>query len=383
MSGVVAPRSNFHGPGAMKVGSSGGMNRFGTFDLAGNVKEWCWNRPNDSQRYILGGAWDEPAYLFNDPDARAPMDRGANFGFRGVKYSAGDEVATTGELVAFEARDFRNEKPVGDDVFAAYRTLYEYDGADLAARVDASDDSSPDWRLERVSFAAAYGGERVPAIVYLPKAAKPPYQAIVYFPNSGVLTQRSSAQVNVRAFDWVMKSGRAVIFPIYKSTFERGDEVTSDYPTMTNTYREHVIAWAKDVRRSVDYLEARPDIDRTRIAFIGASWGAAMAPVFLAVEPRFNAAVIVVGGFYVQRSKPEVEAINFAPRAKIPVLMLNGRFDFFLPEDTTQIPMFRLFGAPEAQKRRVAYDTGHNIPRPDLIRESLDWLDTQLGPSGR
>ena len=45
--------------------------------------------------------------------------------------------------------------------------------------------------------------------------------------------------------------------------------------------------------------------------------------------------------------------------------------------------MFRLFGAPDAQKRRVVYDTGHNIPRPDLIRESLDWLDKHLGPSGR
>ena len=104
-----------------------------------------------------------------------------------------------------------------------------------------------------------------------------------------------------------------------------------------------------------------------------------MSPIFLAVEPRFKAAVIVGGGFYVQRSKPEVEAINFAPRAKMPVLMLNGRFDFFLPEDGTQIPMFRLFGAPDDQKRRVVYDTGHNIPRPDLIHESLDWLDKQLG----
>jgi hypothetical protein len=87
-----------------------------------------------------------------------------------------------------------------------------------------------------------------------------------------------------------------------------------------------------------------------------------------------------VGGFYTQRAKPEVEAVNFAPRAKLPVLMLNGRFDFFLPEETTQVPMFRLFGAPDAQKRRVVYDTGHNIPRPDLIRESLDWLDRYLGP---
>ena len=72
--------------------------------------------------------------------------------------------------------------------------------------------------------------------------------------------------------------------------------------------------------------------------------------------------------------------INFAPRVKVPVLMLNGRFAFFFPEEGSQIPMYRLLGTPDAQKRRVVYDTGHNIPRPDLIRESLDWPDTHLGP---
>jgi formylglycine-generating enzyme required for sulfatase activity/dienelactone hydrolase len=380
LSGFVGPRSNFGGRGPMKVGSSGAMNRYGTFDLAGNVKEWCWNRADDVKRYILGGAWDEPAYMFNDPDARSPFARGPNLGFRTVKYSPDDTVARTGELVPFTARDFNHERPVGDDVFAAYRTLYEYDKADLAARVDGSDDSSPEWRVEKVSFAAAYGRERVPALLYLPKRGRPPYQTAVFFPGSGALSQRASAQINLRAFDWVINSGRALVFPIYKSTFERGDEVRNDYPNLTNTFREHVIIWAKDVRRTVDYLESRPDIDRDRIAYLGLSWGAAMAPVYLAVEPRFKAAVLLVPGFYVQRSMPEVEAINFAPRVKIPVLMLNGRFDFFYPEEGTQIPFFHLLGTPEAQKRRVVYETGHNIPRPDLIRESLDWLDTYLGP---
>jgi hypothetical protein len=42
--------------------------------------------------------------------------------------------------------------------------------------------------------------------------------------------------------------------------------------------------------------------------------------------------------------------------------------------------MFDLFGTLDADKRRVTYDTGHNIPRPDLIRESLNWLDKYLGP---
>jgi dienelactone hydrolase len=379
LSGFVTPHSNFQGRGPMKVGASGGMNRFGAFDLAGNVKEWCWNRADGSRRYILGGGWDEPVYQFNDPDVRSPFVRAANFGFRTVKYSDNDPVATTGELVAFQARDFRNEKPVPDQTYAVYRSLYEYDARDLATRLESTDDSNADWRVEKVSFTAAYGNERMPAYVYLPKKGKPPYQTVVLFPGSNVITQRSSAQINPRLFDWVLKSGRAFIFPIYKSTYERGDDIADDYPKQTNSYREHVTEWAKDVKRTVDYLQTRQDVDRDRIAYMGLSWGSAMAPIYLAAEPRFKAAVLIVGGFYVQRSAPEVEAINYASRVKLPTLMLNGRFDFFLPEASTQIPFFQLLGTPASDKRRVVYDTGHNIPRPDLIRESLDWLDKYLG----
>ena len=142
-----------------------------------------------------------------------------------------------------------------------------------------------------------------------------------------------------------------------------------------------MIAWAKDIKRTVDYLHTRSDVHHDRLAYFGYSWGAGLAPINLAVEPRFKTALVLLGGFYVQASRPEVEAINFAPHVTLPLLMLNGHFDFFYPEDTTQIPMFRLFGTPDANKRRVAYDTGHNIPRPDMIRESLDWLDKYLGPS--
>jgi dipeptidyl aminopeptidase/acylaminoacyl peptidase len=201
----------------------------------------------------------------------------------------------------------------------------------------------------------------------------------VYFPGSGALTQRSSTQINTRLFDWIINSGRALIFPIYKSTYERGDGLVSDYPNRTVAWRDHVIAWAKDVRRAVDYLESRSDIDRTRLAFMGQSWGSAMAPIYLAVEPRFKAAFLSVGGFYLQHSLPEVDAFNFAPRVRVPLLLLNGRFDFYYPMDSAQLPMFELFRPADGQKRRVVYDTGHNLPRPDMIRESLEWFDKYLG----
>jgi hypothetical protein len=60
--------------------------------------------------------------------------------------------------------------------------------------------------------------------------------------------------------------------------------------------------------------------------------------------------------------------------------MLNGRFDFFYPVETSQEPMFRLLGTPKQDKRRVVYETGHNIPRNELIKETLDWLDHYQGP---
>ena len=54
-----------------------------------------------------------------------------------------------------------------------------------------------------------------------------------------------------------------------------------------------------------------------------------------------------MGGFYLQPSLlPEADAVNFAPYVKTPVLMLNGRFDYFFPTASSQEPLFDLFGTP-------------------------------------
>src|SRR5581483_2186626 len=58
----IVPLSNFAGHGPVKVGTTSGMTPFGTYDIAGNVKEWCWN-PQHGKRYILGGSYNEPTYM--------------------------------------------------------------------------------------------------------------------------------------------------------------------------------------------------------------------------------------------------------------------------------------------------------------------------------
>ena len=61
--------SNFSGKGPARVGSYDGLGPFGTYDMAGNVKEWCWTERTTADS-SLGGAWNEPRYMFADYDAK-------------------------------------------------------------------------------------------------------------------------------------------------------------------------------------------------------------------------------------------------------------------------------------------------------------------------
>jgi eukaryotic-like serine/threonine-protein kinase len=268
-------------------------------------------------------------------------------------------------------------------VFRAYLSLYSYDRTELGAKVRSTDDSARDWRHETVELNAAYSSERMTVHVFLPKRASPPFQTLVYFPGINALHQRSSADgltAMLNNADFVVRSGRALAYPIYKATHERQTELTSDFPSTSTLFRDHVLMWSKDLQRTVDYLQTRSDIAPNRIGYLGRSWGAAMGTIMVATEPRLKLAIFFVGGFYFQHGRPEVEAVNFAPRVRVPSLMLNGRYDFFFPVDASQRYMFKLIGVPESQKRWVVYETSHSLPRVAMVEETLRWIDQYFGP---
>jgi len=380
-SASIVPESNFGGVGPSAVGTYHGMSRAGTFDMAGNVKEWIQNEDASGRRYILGGAWNEPSYMFFDPDMRSPIARSENFGFRCAKYSLEGDQRKAADVIHVQLRDISAEKPVSEQVFQAYKRLYSYDKTPLHAVVESVQETG-DWRKEKITFAAAYGNERVIVYLFLPKNASPPFQTVVHFTGSAAFYERSSANLDadyVEDFDFVVKSGRAVVFPVYKGMFERWDDFKR-LPKDTLVYREHLIDWSKDLGRSIDYLETRPDIDCGKLAFQGTSFGAAIGAILPAIEDRLKVLVLESPGFTLYKQLPEGDQLNFAPRVRAPVLFLNGRFDNWYPPHSSQETLFRLFGTPGRDKRRVVYDTGHDIPRPELIKETLNWLDKYLGP---
>jgi eukaryotic-like serine/threonine-protein kinase len=379
--GSIIPLSNFAGKGPARVGSYLGMSWSGMYDAAGNVKEWCLNEAIPGTRYTLGGADDDPVYLFNAVDARPPFDRAKNFGFRCARYTSDAASAKAADALWIKQRHYSLEKPVSDRIFEVYKSLYSYDKTPLHAVVESTEETST-WKLQKIGFDAAYGQERMSAYLFLPKTGAPPYQTVIIFPGSDAIHERTEEPggPQLGLYDFVIKSGRAVVFPVYKGTYERDDKMEHTSPDGTMAYRDHVIEWSKDLGRSIDYLETRSDIDHSKLAYEGYSWGAALGGIFPAVEKRIKIWILMSPGFFYQTPSPEVDQINFAPRVKAPILMLNARYDSIFPPVTSQEPMYRLLGTPQEQKRRVIYDTGHNLPRSGLIKETLDWLDRYFGP---
>lgn len=366
--------SNFGGVGPARVGSYQGVGRYGTYDMAGNVKEWCWNATG-KRRYILGGAWSEPTYMFvRDQDALPPFDRAPTHGFRCAKYPAGVAPQLL-DPVETPVRDYAKERPVSDDVFESYRGIYAYDRGDLRPVVESAEET-PHWRKERITFDAAYNNERMAAYLFLPRNAQPPYQTVVWFPGIYANVFKSSADLGVMFYaDFVPRTGRALLFPVYKGTYERNDGAASG----PNAWRDAVIQRSKDLGRSIDYLETRADIDATRLAFYGFSWGASEGVILTAIERRLRTAVLLAGGLYSDRSPAASDPFDFAPRLRVPVLMLNGRDDYAYPLETSSAPLFRVLGTPPRHKRHVVYDSGH-VPPPIMVtREVAGWLDQYLG----
>jgi hypothetical protein len=373
----IVELSNFSGDGPAPVGSYKGLGAFGTLDMAGNVKEWCWNEIG-GRRYIRGGAWNEPNYMFSNPDARLPWDRSAQNGIRCVRYDVRREPGLQAPVTK-PVRDFSKEKPVPDAVFRLYRNLYAHDPTDLDARVEGIDEENSYWRREKISFAAAYGNERIPAYFYVPKRAAPPYQTILYAHPGMSLRLPSPQPAEERYFDFLVKSGRPFLLPVFKGHYPRRYPAS---PAGPNELRDRVILESKDFRRSIDYLVSRPDVVHDRLGVFGISRGAWLLPVLAVDELRLKAAVLVSVGLPTEQNLlAEDDPLDFPPRFQVPTLMINGRSDVIFPLESSQRPLFRLLGAPESDKRMVLQDGGHTrSDYPKAIKEALDWFDRYLGP---
>ena len=374
-------RANFDAGGTTPVAAlEFGMSPFGAYNMAGNVSEWTLN--DSSEGFIAtGGAWGDPNYTFAQFGRFPGFYSSAKRGFRCALNQPGAAGDQGGSRI-----EFKNEIPVytpsSEADFKKWSEAYRYEKTPLEPEIVETVETD-EWRREKITFNGA-GGERAIAYLYLPKNFPRPLQVIHYVPAADVdrgLRPFTAAAENRMAP--LVKSGRAVFGVILKGYIERLFPPSFQYPDKTTAeYRDLIVNRIIDIRRGLDYLESREDIDAKKLALFAPSAGAKAGILSAAVEDRYVCIFLVGAGLARDdlRMIPEASPINFAPHIRAPKLMLQGKFDEDTPLKTQSEPLFKLLRGP---KQMVLYDGSHVPPSEIVVPVATKFFDENLGPVRR
>ncbi len=267
---------------------------------------------------------------------------------------------------------------------------FAYDrSAALDLRLEPSDSPREALTVHRVTFASPAGGA-VRGWLVAPKATGPHAGVVVLHGLPG------NAEGAIASEGLALAERGAVVIAIDAPWVRRGG-----LPDLTARDSTEQVQLMQDLQRAVDVLLTRPDVDPSRLAYVGGSYGGAMGALFAAVERRLAAVVLFVpdGGLvahftdeggratgplaalpaaararWIAAMRP-IEPIRFiADAAPTPILFQNGRTDALVTSDDAQA----LHAAAREPKTVRWYEAGHGLTAAARA-ERRDWLFERLG----
>jgi pimeloyl-ACP methyl ester carboxylesterase/precorrin-6B methylase 2 len=161
--------------------------------------------------------------------------------------------------------------------------------------------------------------------------------------------------------------------------------------------REIHIQAVIDIRRGIDLLSARADVDANRIAYVGHGYGANWGAILSSIEPRLRRFVLVAGfaslADLMESDDPEwanmryalgserfdryrasisvVDPIRFTPFwAGAPILFQFGRFDQFVSRAMAE----QLVHSISRPQKAIFYDAGHAVNDPRAMIDRAGFL---------
>ena len=279
--------------------------------------------------------------------------------------------------------------------FAELARMFDYDSkAPLELKETGVDDRSG-VKVHDITYASPKGGQ-VSAYLVVPPG-KGPFAGLIFMhPDSGARTAFLAEAV-------LMAQAGAVALLI-DAPFRRPEASRRPFDlTKPENNRDVLIQTVIDLRRGVDLLTSRPDVDAKRIGYVGHSYGGALGGVLASVEKRIKAYVLMAGDpswttslligtdpndeqarksltkeqleKYVLVTAP-LDAIHYINHAAPNALFFQfSRYDVEIPERVGQ----QYHQAASQPKLVKWYDAGHELEDVEALRDRADWLRQQIG----
>ena len=243
--------------------------------------------------------------------------------------------------------------------------------------------STNDVRVDDISFTGP-GNTRLNAYVLMPSHSTGRHPAVIYAHGAGGDRQElldealkmADKDAVTLTLDMIYSPSRAKPLP----------EGMAGARANSKLEQEAV----KEVRRAVDYLQSRDDVNDDQIGYVGWSAGARMGALISGVEHRIKAYDLIAGGAapvsdYVEHAPVDLQdelgtllektdPMHFVGLAEPSALLFqDGRQDEIVPEDALK----NLAGAGSEPKEVRWYQSGH-VPSSKMWADSRSWLADRL-----
>ncbi len=285
-------------------------------------------------------------------------------------------------LTSFGQSNSSSIEPAVDD--AEYKRILEYYSYDEGIPSDPVFYGEWPWRGPHTLYKISYRSvreQRVPAYLAIPKdKVSEKLPVVILMHGWNLFWGKNESWVQ----DWIpilTAQGYVVLAPDHFLYGERKIEGGFDQGSDRGPYyyRDWMCQTVVDLRRGIDYLLSRPDIDPERIAIFGGSLGGWIGSVLSAVEPRIKTSILSVPSteFIMAQTPPGriINSSNFFPHYKdISLLMILAKKDMKL----RNLRAKELFKLAPVQKKIIEYDEGHYLDPEKYNKEILEWLKVNL-----
>jgi dienelactone hydrolase len=280
-------------------------------------------------------------------------------------------------------------KPVTD--FMAADHLFEYDQKQPLDIHDKIIAEFTGGTLHDITYTSPKGGP-VAAYLIVPNG-KGPFAAVLFghWGNGTRAEFIPEAKLYARA-------GAVSLIPDYPWDRPQPWRKTPNHFDKPEVDRGIEIQAVVDLRRGIDLLLARSDVDPKRLAYVGHSYGAQWGSILSAVDKRMKVSILMAGVAEMadillrsddpgmvdfRKTQPggqlekysqvtgDIDAIHFVGKAApIPLLLQFANYEQYFDKTS----MEHYVAAASDPKKVLYYDTGHDLNDPQALEDRYDWL---------